>query len=123
MPVKNVKIYVCSICQTDQEVGVQTHQMKLQNGSGTLHYDICDGCMEQEPVATFLSYGEQRGSRVVVRTPLKARKTRPATKVAKSKRKGLEKCPDCDYSHALSRVIGTHRAREHGYVSPKKVSA
>ena len=32
----------------------------------------------------------------------------------------MAKCPDCDYTHRLSRIVMIHRSKSHGYESPSK---
>ena len=32
----------------------------------------------------------------------------------------MAKCPDCEYTHRLSRIVQIHRSKSHGYESPSK---
>lgn len=123
MPTKTVTIYTCSVCEEDQDPGATMHSMKLSaNGSGTLHYDICDWChANDENVRAFMGFGEKRGARgkpVQAQRAVRAREKR-APKENMVTVKALKKCDDCDYTHERANVVANHARREHGRISPR----
>lgn len=121
---KTVSIYTCTLCQEEQEQNAEVISLQIKTPQGVFHYDACGTCMD-DTLAPVLRLGESRArglnGKVSAKLEKASSKRAPATKKPANKAaKGKElKCPDCDYTHWRAAVLGGHRRREHGYVSPK----
>lgn len=114
MPERYITVYSCSVCTKDiEEANVITFEIAWPSGERA-KFDLCQACLKKNK--DFLDKGEQ----IARKSPAITKRVNGGPKAGVGEK--LHKCPDCSFTHVRPQSLAVHRARMHGYRSPRRTA-